>query len=242
MATATQYMTGAQLSQAATFSNATIANSGHNWLPDFTANPSSSIAHDYTSRATKKAGDGSSSNLSIHYGTCQAHWGKNEVYSKLSTDGRIPSAITSTTQVIFATSINELKDLLNVLITGWVKDGGTYTFDLKQNGNVFGGNNNEHLTTTSISTKASAHDVIRATVWNDILNRLTIFDTVADIAEESIQASTSIDTPSITTQITRTNYNNLIKSIELIAKACKCNSDCACNMVCVCNADCGCNY
>ena len=241
MAKATPYMTAQQVANAATFSNATIAYSGHNWLPDFKANPSSTIAHDYTSRATKKHADGSSSDLSIHYGTCQAHWGKNEVYSKLSKDGRIPSAITSTEQLISAISINELKDLLNVLITGWVKDGGTYTFDLGS-GNVFGGNTNEHLTTTSISTKASAHDVIRATVWNDILNRLTIFDTVADIAEESIQASTSIDIPSITTKVTRTNYNNLIKSIELIAKACKCNSDCACNMVCVCNADCGCNY
>ena len=218
---ATPYMTAQQVADAATFSNATIAYSGHNWLPDFTANPSSSAAHDYTSRATKKAADGSSSTLSIHYGTCQAHWGKSVVYSKLSKDGRIPSAITSTEQLISAISINELKDLLNVLITGWVKDGGTYTFDLKTNGNVFGGNANEHLTTTSISTKASAHDVI---------------------AEESIKASTSIDTPSITTKVTRTNYNNLIKSIELIAKACKCNSDCACNMVCVCNADCGCNY
>lgn len=207
--------------------------SGSAYLPPFRTNQSGGIQH--SDHAISRSGKRNRSSNSSYSGVCSAHWGTNDVYNSLNANGLIPEKLTSSKLLISANSINNIKNLLNTLIFGWVQGGDVKTYSNYQ---TFS-STNEKLTITNIVSQAQPDTIIITPLWDDILSKLQIFDTASSIGGA---ASQYIDAPNTNVKITRTNYNNLIKSIELISKACKCNSDCACNMVCNCNADCGCNY
>ena len=99
---------------------------------------------------------------------------------------------------------------------------------------------NESISATYINNNAYSDTTITENMWNNILDRLNILDVADSINLDSSQIGSY--SPGVGIVITRADYNRLVKAIELVAKACKCNSDCACNLVCNCNADCGCNY
>ena len=207
--------------------------SGSSFLPPFRTNQSGSVQH--SDHATSGNGKRNRSSNNSYSGVCSAHWGTNDVYNSLNANGLIPEKLTSSKLLISANSINNIRNLLNTLIYGWVQGGDVRTYSNHQTFT----STNEKLTITNIVSQAQPDTIIITPLWDDILSKLQIFDTASAIGGT---ASQNIDAPNTNVKITRTNYNNLIKSIELISKACKCNSDCACNMVCNCNADCGCNY
>lgn len=197
-------------------------------LPAFVTNQSGAIQQTDHTRGVGRS-------TTLYSGLCSAHWGTNQVYNHFLANGLFPEKFYNSTTIISAVSINNIKGLLNTLISGWTQGGDTRTYSDR---NTFS-STNEKITTNSIYNQATPDTTIVMTLWEDILTKLQVFDTAAAIGGA---ASNGIDMPRTSTKITRSNYNNLIKSIEIISKACKCNSDCACNMVCNCNADCGCNY
>ena len=203
-------------------------------LPYFHDNKSGSTQQTDHTRSTGDPGTGSASDHKIYSGTCLQHWGVNVVYNHFTQNNMIPTKISGET-LISADSVNVLKDLLNTLIRGWTMGGETQTYT---NTKSFS-SQNEKVNTTNIDRSAYIANTVKADIWDDILSRLQIFDSVKNVTKSP---SEGIDTPSNTINITRANYNRLIDSLIIISKACKCNSDCACNMVCVCNSDCGCNY
>ena len=210
--------------------------SGNAYLPSFTTNQSGIVQQTDHARSTRKPKTKNTTGTISYSGVCSAHWGTNQVYNHFLNNGLFPEKFYNSTTVISAVSINNIKGLLNTLISGWTKGGLTQTYS---NHRTFS-STNEKLTSNPIYTQATPDTTIVMPLWEDILTKLQIFDTAAAIGGG--RASSGIDMPGTSTKITRSNYNNLIKSIEIISKACKCNSDCACNMVCNCNADCGCNY
>ena len=203
-------------------------------LPYFHDNKSGSTQQTDHTRSTGNPGTGSASDHKIYSGTCLQHWGVNVVYNHFTQNNMIPTKISGETP-ISADSVNVLKDLLNTLIRGWTMGGDTQIYT---NTKSFS-SQNEKLNITNIDRSAYIANTVKADIWDDILSRLQIFDSVKNVTKSP---SEGIDTPSNTINITRANYNRLIDSLIIISKACKCNSDCACNMVCVCNSDCGCNY
>ena len=203
-------------------------------LPYFHDNKSGSTQQTDHTRSTGNPGTGSASDHKIYSGTCLQHWGVNVVYNHFTQNNMIPTKISGGT-LISADSVNVLKDLLNTLIRGWTMGGDTQIYT---NTKSFS-SQNEKVNATNIDRSAYIANTVKADIWDDILSRLQIFDSVKNVTKSP---SEGIDTPSNTINITRANYNRLIDSLIIISKACKCNSDCACNMVCVCNSDCGCNY
>lgn len=230
---ASSYLSNDEKNEAMAYGNYTEYNSS--WgLPPFHNNLSGAIQQTARTRSTGDINTGSSGNEKIYRGTCIQHWASNDVYNYFINTGAIPTKI-SGGQLITADSVNTLKNLLNTLIRGWTQGGGIQTYT---NGKSFS-SSNEKINATNIDKDMSPNNLIKTDVWDDILSRLQIFDTIKDITKSPSQ---DIDTPSSDITITRSNYNRLIDSLIIISKACKCNSDCACNMVCVCNSDCGCNY
>lgn len=223
-----------EITEAKSYGVYTELSSNYAELPNFHSNLSGAIQKTDNTRADGNKNTGKGSDLTIYSGFCTAHWGTNDVYDKFVADNRIPSKL-SGNQLITDDSVNILKNLINILIRGWVQGGDTRTFSKNKTFQ----STNEKLDSTVISNEASKYNIITSNLWDDILARLQIFDNAVAIAA---QASAGVDTPTTSTVITRSNYNHLIDVIKLVSKACKCNSDCACNAVCICNADCGCNY
>ena len=106
---ATQYMNATQLASAAAYGASKTIDSGHNWLPDFKTNPSTVKADTDNIRNTKSPSTGTSTSLSVHWGTCQAHWGTNVVYNQFTTDGRFPADLTTNSKITY-TEINYIKN------------------------------------------------------------------------------------------------------------------------------------
>lgn len=198
--------------------------SGSNYLPGFHNNWSGSTEHTVSHNDTVSAYAGS------QYGGCSAHWGPNVVYNHLETQGLIPQNISDTN--ICAADINSLKNVINILISGWTQGGDTRT-------HLSYSDINEKISATYVNNIAYTDTIITETLWTDILNRLVIFDNADNI---DIGAQINSYYPTIGTTINRLDYNKLVEAIKRIARSCKCNSDCACNLVCHCNSNCGCNY
>ena len=206
-------------------------------LPSFTTNQSGVVQHTDHTRSTRKPSTGKKSGTTSYSGVCSAHWGTNQVYNHFLNNGLFPEKFYNSTTVISAVSINNIKGLLNTLISGWTQTEGIKTY----NGSTKTfSSTNESISTTYINNNAYSDTTITENMWNNILDRLNILDVADSINLDSSQIGSY--SPSVGIVITRVDYNRLVKAIELVAKACKCNSDCACNLVCNCNADCGCNY
>ena len=218
--------------------NNNIEDSGSKYLPAFHRNQSGSIVATDHTRATNNPRTGNTSDSVGHYyGGCTMHWGASVVYNYLLSQGLIPSTIGSNQALIYAEDINSLKNTLNTLISGWTQTEGTKTY----NGSTKTfSSTNESISASYINNNAYSDTIITENIWNDVLDRLNILDVADSINLDSSQIGSY--SPGVGIVITRVDYNRLVKAIVLVAKACKCNSDCACNLVCNCNADCGCNY
>ena len=218
--------------------NNNIGVSGSNYLPAFRGNRSGRIVATDHTRATKNHKTGNKSDsVGRYYGGCIMHWGASVVYNYLLSQGLIPSTIGSNQSLIYAEDINSLKNTLNTLISGWTQTEGTKTY----NGSTKTfSSTNESISASYINNNAYSDTIITENIWNDVLDRLNILDVADSINLDSSQIGSY--SPGVGIVITRVDYNRLVKAIVLVAKACKCNSDCACNLVCNCNADCGCNY
>ena len=218
--------------------NNNISVTGSNYLPAFRGNRSGGIVSTDHSRSTGKEGTGNTSDsVGRYYGGCTAHWGTSVVYNHLFIQGLIPATIGSSQSLIYAEDINSLKNTLNTLISGWIQTEGTKTYSAPTYTYT---STNESISATYINNNAYSDTPITENIWNSVLDRLNILDGAGSINLDSSQIGAY--SPNVGVVITRVDYNRLVKAIELVAKACKCNSDCACNLVCNCNADCGCNY
>lgn len=203
-------------------------------LPSFSDNQSGDTQQTDHTRSTGDPGTGNTTSTKIYSGTCIQHWGANVVYNYFYDNKMFPEKMRADNN-ISAKSINAIKNLLNTLIRGWTQGGSTQIYTNIQSFS----SKNEKINATNISTEAYPENIIKTDIWNDVVSRLEIFDTIKNASRAP---SDGVDRPATTIPITRANYNRIIDSLTVISKACKCNSDCACNMVCVCNADCGCNY
>ena len=215
-----------------------ITVSGSSYIPGFHGIGSWGVQSTAYSRSTGKERDGKGSGSpSDQYGGCQMHWNPNSLYNSLVNQGLFPKTITSSSTIIHAEDINSLKHTINTILSGWTQTEGTKSYTIS--GNVYS-STNEYVSTTNVGDVADEDTVITSTIWSNILDRLNILDSAESINLDSSQIGAYY--PSASIVISRADYNKMIKAIELVSKACKCNSDCACNVVCTCNADCGCNY
>jgi len=176
-------------------------------------------------------------------GSCLAHYKEYTLFNHLQANNMMPQQLNQTGLLIYADDIKSLKNCVNIILTKWKETNGlkTYFADGIGTKDYTYTSDNESISQSipNISGTANQDEIIYAGLWANLRSRLELFQNLPSFSNINIQLGNDVTTD---TTITKADYNKWVKAIELISKACKCNSDCACNAVCNCNSDCGCNY